>query len=86
MTFNTTRDDIHGRYPGFSELVDQQFPDDTREPDAFQYALVFYLRSLPNEAINVISWETYIYNLILIYTSLVRLNKVILHSSQKIFR
>jgi len=44
----TIRDDIHRRYPELAALVDQQFPSDSRGPDAFKYALELYLRALPN--------------------------------------
>lgn len=54
--FDTIRDDIHGRYPALAELVDQQFPEDTRGPDAFKYALELYLRAIPKLETAVDGW------------------------------
>ena len=57
MRFDTIRDDIHGRYDSLAELVDRQFPEDSRGPDAFKYALELYLRAISTLEVPIDGWK-----------------------------
>lgn len=59
MTIRTTRDEIYERYPKLFELVDKQFPGDTRGSEAFKYALQLYLYPLPNWEVAIDWWSLF---------------------------
>lgn len=59
MTIRTIRDDIYERYPKLFELVNKQFPGDTRGSEAFKFALQLYLYSLPNWEVAIDGWTLF---------------------------